>query len=129
MKIKSKRLVKIEEPVYDITVPDTHNFLTKAGLFVHNCDHPQEVAGGWCNENRESVVPGSKDQSDAVAQIVYKIFTNPIQTNIMDLANSIQHSQGTITTQAKPLMYNLPKKPMSQREAVQKAMSLFTNRK
>lgn len=93
------------------------------------CDHPKEVTGGWCNENRESVVPGSKDQSDAVAQIVYKIFTNPIQTNIMDLANSIQHSQGTITTQAKPLMYNLPKKPMSQREAMQKAMSLFTNRK
>lgn len=92
-------------------------------------DHPSEVNSGWCSENAGQVVPGSKDQSDAVAQIVYKIFTNPIQTNIMDLANSIQHSQGTITTQAKPLMYNLPKKPMSQREAVQKAMSLFNNRR
>lgn len=37
------KVVKVEffdstEPVYDITVEHTHNFLLDAGVFVHNCD-------------------------------------------------------------------------------------------
>ena len=92
-------------------------------------DHPQEVNSGWCPENAGKTVPGSKDCSDAVAACVYKIFTNPIQTNIMDLANSIHKAQGTLTTQAKPLMYNTPKRMMSQRQMVQKAMSLFNQKR
>lgn len=102
MKIKRKTKIELTEPipVYDITVPETHNFLLEAGVFVHNC-----------------------------CQVIYKIFSNPIQTNIMDLARSIKNSQGTITTQAKPLMYNTPKRMMSQHEAMKKAMELFTNRR
>lgn len=93
------------------------------------CNHPQEVTSGWCPENAGKTVPGSKDCSDAVTQVIYKIFTNPIQTNIMDLANSIHKAQGTLTTQAKPLMYNTPKRMMSQRQMVQKAMSLFNQKR
>lgn len=92
-------------------------------------DHPQEVNSGWCPENAGKTVPGSKDCSDAVAACIYKIFTNPIQTNIMDLANSIHKSQGTLTTQAKPLMYNTPKRMMSQRQMAQKALSLFSQKR
>lgn len=128
MKIKSKKIIKVLEPVYDITVPETHNFLLESGVFAHNCDHPKEVNSGWCPENEGKVVAGSKDVSDAVCQCIYKIFTNPVQTNIMDLARSIQQSQGTITTQAKPLMYNTPKRMMSQREAMKKAYELFNRR-
>lgn len=93
------------------------------------CDHPNEVLGGWNNENRDSVCAGSKDVADACCQLIYKIFSNPIQTNIMDLARSIKNNQGTITTQAKPIMYNMPKRMMSQHEAMKKAMELFTNRR
>lgn len=102
MRIKKIKEVLLEEPVpvYDITVPETHNFLLKSNIFVHNC-----------------------------CQVIYKIFTNPIQTNIMDLANSIHKAQGTLTTQAKPLMYNTPKRMMSQRQMVQKAMSLFNQKR
>lgn len=92
-------------------------------------DHPNEVNSGWCSENEGKVTAGSKDVSDAVCQCIYKIFTNPVQTNIMDLARSIQQSQGTITTQAKPFMYNTPKRMMSQREAMKKAYELFSNRR
>ena len=129
MKIKFKKIIQTEESVYDITVPETHNFLLESGVFAHNCDHPQEVTSGWCPENAGKTVPGSKDVSDAVTQVIYKIFTNPIQTNIMDLANSIHKAQGTLTTQAKPLMYNTPKRMMSQRQMVQKAMSLFNQKR
>ena len=92
-------------------------------------DHPQEVNSGWCPENAGKTVPGSKDCSDAVAACIYKIFTNPIQTNIMDLANSIHKAQGTLTTQAKPPMYNTPKRMMSQRQMAQKALSLFNQKR
>ena len=129
MKIKSKKIIQTEESVYDITVPETHNFLLESGAFAHNCDHPQSVNGGWCQENGEKECAGSKDCSDAVTQVIYKIFTNPIQTNIMDLANSIHKSQGTLTTQAKPLMYNTPKRMMSQRQMTQKALSLFSQKR
>ena len=91
-------------------------------------DHPNEVNSGWCPENEGKVVSGSKDLADASCQVIYKIFTNPVQTNIMDLANSIKRNQGTITTQAKPLMYNVPKRMMSQREAMKKAYELFSKR-
>ena len=38
MKIKSKRIINLEEkiPVYDITVPYTHNFALANGIIVHN---------------------------------------------------------------------------------------------
>lgn len=42
-KMYNHKVSKIEyldtiEDVYDITVPETHNFLLDAGVFVHNCD-------------------------------------------------------------------------------------------
>lgn len=134
MKLKSKKIIQIKEPVYDITVPETHNFLTESGVFVHNCDHPQEVIGGWCDANRDATCEGSKDCSDAVAACIYKIFSNPIQTSITDLANAMQKTvpnmtQGTLTTQARPVSYTSPRRMMSDREAMQKAMQLFSNRK
>ena len=102
VKIKKIKKILLDKPVsvYDITVPETHNFLLKSNIFVHNC-----------------------------CQVIYKIFTNPVQTNIMDLANSIHKSQGTLTTQAKPLMYNTPKRTMSQRQMMQKALSLFDSKR
>lgn len=38
MRIKSKRIINLEEriPVYDITVPHTHNFALANGIIVHN---------------------------------------------------------------------------------------------
>lgn len=38
MRIKSKRIIDLEEevPVYDITVPKTHNFVLANGIVVHN---------------------------------------------------------------------------------------------
>ena len=87
-------------------------------------DHPKEVTSGWCQENFGKVVPGSKDTADACCQVIYSIFTNPIQTNIMDVANAIQKS--SITKQVAPAVYNIPKKPMSQAEAMKRAMALFS---
>lgn len=37
-KVVSNELINITEEVYDITVPEYHNFLLDAGVFVHNCD-------------------------------------------------------------------------------------------
>lgn len=42
-KVYNHKIISIEytgekEEVYDITVPETHNFLLDAGIFVHNCD-------------------------------------------------------------------------------------------
>ena len=107
MKIKKIKEILLEEPVsvYDITVPETHNFLLKSNIFVHNC-----------------------------CQVIYKIFSNPIQTSITDLANAMQKTvpnmtQGTLTTQARPVSYTSPRRMMSDREAIQKAMQLFSNRR
>ena len=38
MRIKSKRTINLEKevPVYDITVPKTHNFVLANGVVVHN---------------------------------------------------------------------------------------------
>ena len=101
MKIKSIKIVKLKtkEEVYDLTVPKYHNFFVEAGCYVHNC-----------------------------CQVIYKIFSNPIQTNIMDLANSIKNTRENITSQVKPMYYNTPKKAMSQREAVKLAMSMFNKK-
>jgi len=51
MKVKSVRRVALQEPVpvYDIEVPDNHNFKLAVGPFVHN----------------------SKDLSDALAGVIY----------------------------------------------------------
>lgn len=130
MKIKSKKHIKVTEDVYDITVPETHNFLLEAGVFTHNCDHPQTVIGGWCPENAGVTVPGSKDVSDAVTQIVYSAFTNPVQTNIMDVANAInKQMKSSITSQARPMYYNMPKRQMSEYDAMKKALALFNGQK
>ena len=70
-------------------------------------------------------MPGSKDLSDACAQLIYSAFTNPIQTNIMDVANSINKAHSSITSQVRPMQYNLPKRQMSDREAMKKALAMF----
>ena len=88
-------------------------------------DHPNEVIGGWCTENFGITVPGSKDMSDACAQLIYSAFTNPIQTNLMDVANSINKAHSSITSQVRPMQYNLPKRQMSDREAMKKALAMF----
>lgn len=126
MKIKSKRIIQCEENVYDITVPEHHNFLLEAGIFAHNCDHPQEVIGGWCQANAESTVPGSKDTADACAQLIYSAFTTPIQVSMEDIADSIHKvHESAITTQVKPAYYNVSKRMMSDRDAMKKALALF----
>lgn len=90
-------------------------------------DHPQKVIGGWCPENVGESVEGSKDISDAITQIIYSAFTNPIQTNIMDIANAINKTQSSITQQVRPMYYNTPKRQMSEYEAMKKALQLFNN--
>lgn len=92
------------------------------------CDHPDTVIGGWCPENEGKTVPGSKDLADACAQLVYKAFTTPVQTNIMDIASSITKQKMPIENNLKPYYYNLPKKPMSQHKAAQMALSMFTRK-
>lgn len=129
MKIKSKKIIKVEEPVYDITVPEHHNFLLDAGIFVHNCDHPQTVIGGWKKEDAGKTMDGSKDVADATCACIYKAFSSPVQTNIIEIANAIDNSRAMqMTSQAKPLRYNVPKQRMTQRQAVQMAMKLFNKR-
>lgn len=126
MKIKSKRIVKCSEPVYDMTVPECHNFLISQGIFVHNCDHPQEVIGGWNRENKELTVPGSKDCSDACAQLIYSAFITPIHVSLDNIADSVnQYHRSSITSQVKPTYFNTGKRPMSDREAMRKAMAMF----
>ena len=93
-------------------------------------DHPQTVIGGWCPENAGVTVPGSKDVSDAVVQIVYSAFTNPVQTNIMDVANAInKQMKSSITSQARPMYYNMPRRQMSEYDAMKKALALFNGQK
>ena len=93
-------------------------------------DHPQTVIGGWCPENAGVTVPGSKDVSDAVTQIVYSAFTNPVQTNIMDVANAInKQMKSSITSQARPMYYNMPRRQMSEYDAMKKALALFNGQK
>ena len=97
MKIKKIETIEVDnEDVYDITVPEHHNFLVEPGIFAHNC-----------------------------AQLIYSAFTNPIQTNIMDVANSINKAHSSITSQVRPMQYNLPKRQMSDREAMKKALAMF----
>lgn len=100
MKIKKIKKILLEEPVpvYDITVPETHNFLLKSNIFVHNCTH-----------------------------IVYSAFTHPVQTNIMDLASSITKVERVALNgqQIKPAYYNSGKRVMSQRDATALAMKMF----
>lgn len=89
-------------------------------------DHPQEVIGGWCTENKGITVPGSKDSSDACAQLIYSAFTTPIHVSIGNIADSIHQShQSSITSQVKPMYFNTGRKPMSDREAMKKAMAMF----
>lgn len=117
------------------TIKGPNNALLKWEL-VHlqddgkKVDHPQKVIGGWCTENAGVTVEGSKDVSDAVCAMTYSCFTNPIQTNIMDIANAInKQRQSNITAQARPMYYNTPKKPMSEYEAMKKALALFNGAK
>lgn len=44
--IKSVEIIKLDKeiPVYDITVPETHNFALNSGVFVHNCDADDDGA-------------------------------------------------------------------------------------
>ena len=103
MKIKRIKRVNLEssQAVYDITVPEHHNFLLDAGVFVHNC-----------------------------CQIVYSAFTNPVQTNIMDVANAInKQMKSSITSQARPMYYNMPRRQMSEYDAMKKALALFNGQK
>lgn len=103
MRIKRVKRISLEsaQAVYDITVPKYHNFLLDAGVFVHNC-----------------------------CAMVYSCFTNPVQTNIIDVANAInKQMQSSITSQAKPMYYNLPKRPMNEYDAMKKALALFNGQK
>lgn len=97
--------------------------LQDSGLKV---DHPSEVIGGWEKGDEDKVFPGSKDTSDAVCQIVYSAFVNPVQTNIMDVADAINKHSLTQNSMVRPSYYNVPKKPMSQQEAMRKAIALFS---
>lgn len=90
------------------------------------CDHPQKVIGGWCSENADMTVEGSKDTSDACCAMIYSAFTNPIQTNIMDIANAINKQiPSSITAQVRPAYYNVSKRPLSEHEAMKKALGMF----
>lgn len=98
MKIKKIESIEVDnEEVYDMTVPIYHNFLTGAGIFVHNC-----------------------------AQLIYSAFTTPIHVSINDIASSVnQYHQSSITTQVKPMYFNTGRKPMSDRDAMKKALAMF----
>ena len=93
-------------------------------------DHPQTVIGGWNSSNQGDTVPGSKDTADACCQIIYSIFSNPIQTNLSELATAMDKSKTSITSQQPimPAQFNTGKRPMSQYEAMKKAYALFNNR-
>lgn len=98
MKIKKIEQINVEqEDVYDLTVPEHHNFLVEPEVFVHNC-----------------------------AQVVYSAFANPIQANILDISESINNArQSSITSEVKPAYYNTRKRVMSDRQAMKKALEIF----
>ena len=50
-KISSIEYLNESELVYDITVPETHNFLLDCGIFVHNCDDFHGVILHILNQN------------------------------------------------------------------------------
>lgn len=60
-------------------------------------DHPQEVIGGWCDDNRESTLPGSKDCSDACLLGNTEIYTKEYgYIAIEDLANKGINNKFTV---------------------------------
>lgn len=89
-------------------------------------DHPMEVIGGWDKSNAGITVPGSKDTSDAVCQLIYKAFTTPIQTNLSEIASSITQQRTQEMKDSLPSYYNVPKKIMSQKQAMQMAAKMFS---
>lgn len=103
---------------------------------LNTIDHPSKVNSGWCPENIGKTVPGSKDLIDACAHVVYNSFVNPIQTNLMDLAEQIHRYNKdvtSITTQdglkvVQPSYYSTNKKPMNAMQAQKLVMDLFNKK-
>ena len=79
-KTYNHKVIKIEklnttEEVYDITVPETHNFLLDAGVFVHNCDDYHSVAYHILHENGynvASITIATNPASDSHTMVIYR---------------------------------------------------------
>lgn len=70
MKVKSLKKVKVtDEPVYDLTVPKYHNFLLKAGTFVHNSkDEADSFIGSiWLASKSKLSLQSRNSSADAKA--------------------------------------------------------------
>ena len=83
------KIVSVEptdnEPVYDITVPDTHNFLLEAGVFVHNCDGFHAIAYHILKNNGYNV---------ALITVVTKPFT---QSHTMTAIRDVNSETGEVS--------------------------------
>lgn len=63
----------------------------------HKIDHPMEVIGGWCQQNAEETVPGSKDSSDACLRSSTKVWTKEYgMLSIKDLADKGKDNMFTV---------------------------------
>ena len=74
MRIKSKRIIKLEEsvPVYDITVPEHHNFALANGVIVHNSKDVMDAIVGsyWaCKTAKRSggIITVDKGEYNSIA--------------------------------------------------------------
>lgn len=102
MKIKSKKLIHSEEPiaVYDISVPETHNFALGNGVIVHNSKDVMDgiVGSYWACKTAKTqggILTIEKNQADTdfkrrLRQIKQKIAPNHQQLDPDILMNFIK---------------------------------------
>lgn len=96
--LKIKRY-KHTEPVYDITVKDTHNFYAN-GILVHNCSeimlHSSETESFVCNLSSMNLLHWDEwKDTDAVETMTY--FLDAVMSDYIDKVKDIPYMQAAYT--------------------------------
>lgn len=94
IRVQSIVILKYSDPipVFDMEVPETHNFLLKCGVFVHNSkDMSDSLAGALWNAtlHKQSLIDGLELLEGALA---VNDVGDPQQTFIADLQQSLSNS-------------------------------------
>lgn len=79
-----------EELVYDITVPETHNFIAN-GLVVHNCGEQTLAAGGVCNLGSVNLTQFVRPQRDGFALKQIRKYVRYL-VRFLDNINTLSHA-------------------------------------